>query len=211
MNESWDPVYYCNFLFFFLINVFQISENEWLVMTTRWRQTFLLHLVLPPGSLQRQTTAPCHSQTSRLLNDLHFGCAQIKSVSVTMRHAAERDCCRLEETARTQGPSDRGKASKQVRPSRILFLLSEHHTPRRGSEVTVTCVVGVREVTTGLWLLGSFATCSGNFCSLMFFEHAAAVTGLTVVKHSVSGYPVKQFKTHKYAHNAILNTLTWLT
>lgn len=122
----------------FFIHMFQVGKNEWLGSTTRWRQMFLLPRILPPGSPQRQTTARCLSQTSRLLNDLHLGCAQIKSVSL---NNAPRSSRRLLSTGRngaSQSPSDRGEAGKQVRPPTFSSRCQTRNTGE-GSEVTNVC------------------------------------------------------------------------
>lgn len=66
----------------------------------------------------------------------------------TMRHAAAKDCCRLEEAVRTWVPVTE---ERLVTGPSVPLPLPAVRTPNtgEGSEVTVTCVAGVREVITG--------------------------------------------------------------
>lgn len=109
-----------------------------------------------------------------------------------------------------RGPTDRGEAGRQVCPY-VPPSFPAVRTPNtwEGSEVTGTCVAGVRKVITRWWLLGSFATCSGNFCVLMFWACCCSCLLDCCVKHNVSGCPVERFKTHTTRYYKYTMLLIW--
>lgn len=137
---------------------------------------------LPPGSLQTQTTAPCLSQTSRLLNDLHFGCKQIK-ICLGEQCATQQPEVAVDWKKRRQNRvpvTGKRLVNRSVRRTLSSCCLNAKH---RGG------VRGHSDVSGGRSWGHHRVVTPGQFCYRQWklllprvFEHAAAVAWLTVVK-----------------------------